>query len=212
MLFAAAPPVVSYSREVAPILALHCNSCHGEAGGLSTRSYADLMRGGNLGKVIAPGDPDGSLLVHFIEGKRGAEHRMPLGGAPLSADQVSTIRRWITEGAKQDPDTTKNYKYTLPRVRAARSKPLRVFCRVPTESYPILTVFDPRTKRVLFTDVATIKRVKGPADAGRPGDLIHWDVRPGRNWPKWVQLELTVAYAEADPQGTEFFVKYGARP
>ena len=82
---ASAAPPISFSRDVAPILALHCNSCHGDAGGLSTRSYSELMAGGNLGKVVLPDNPAGSLLIQFIEGSRGEAHRMPLGGRPLSA-------------------------------------------------------------------------------------------------------------------------------
>lgn len=76
-----APPVppVSYSADVAPIFAMHCNSCHGGAGGLSTRSWKELMQGGHLGKLVIPGDSDRSLLLHFIDGRRGAEQRMPLG-------------------------------------------------------------------------------------------------------------------------------------
>jgi len=45
---------VSYSRDVAPIFALHCNSCHGDAetaGGLEIRTYAGLMKS----DAIVPG-------------------------------------------------------------------------------------------------------------------------------------------------------------
>ena len=180
----AAPPPISYSRQVAPIFALHCNSCHGEAGGLSTRSYPDLMRGGNLGKVIVPGDADRSLLVHFLDGRRGEERRMPLGGAPLPADQIATIRRWIAEGSREDPNTTPKHKLTLPKVRASRGQRLRVFCRVQTQCYVTLTVSDARKKRTLYSEVATIKSLKERGDAGRPGELLSWDLRVARNWPK----------------------------
>lgn len=189
MFFApAAPPPVSWSREVAPILALHCNTCHGETGGLSTRSYAALMAGGDLGQVVVPGDPDRSLLVHFIEGRRGPEHRMPLGAAPLTADQIATIRRWIAEGAREDPDTTKKYVETIARVRARRGQPLRVLCRINTQAYLTVRAYDPRTGRTLFSDVAAINRAS-----------IHWDITPGRGWPKWIALELTIAYADEEP-------------
>src|SRR5881396_399954 len=96
---------VSYSREVAPIFALHCNSCHGDsgiAGGLVTGTHADLMKAGD---AIVPGDPDRSQVVQFIEGRRGEEHRMPLGKPPLTDRQIRVIRRWIAEGAEADTDT-----------------------------------------------------------------------------------------------------------
>lgn len=202
-----ATPPVSYSREVAPILALHCNSCHGSASGLSTRSYRDLMNGGNLGKAIVPGDPERSPLIHFIDGRRGEEHRMPLGARPLTTEQITTIRRWIAEGAAEDPDTTEKYRFTAPEVRLDRSKVLRVFARLPMEGYLILTVSDARKKRTLRTEVAAIKAAKDRSDAGAPGELISWTLRPERDWPRLLTLELTVAYAQRHPLGTEFFAR-----
>src|SRR4051794_34217687 len=98
MWFAAPAPVpVSFSRDIAPILAMHCNGCHGDSGGMSTRSYAELMAGGNLGKVIVPGDPSRSLVIHFLEGRRGPEHRMPKDCRPLSDAQIELFRRWISD-------------------------------------------------------------------------------------------------------------------
>src|SRR5262245_40040323 len=92
------PPPVSYSREVAPILALRCNGCHGEAGRLSTRTHAALLAGGNLGRVVIAGDAENSLLIHFVEGRRGEARRMPIGGRPLATAEIQVVRRWIDEG------------------------------------------------------------------------------------------------------------------
>src|SRR5438045_9037333 len=102
MLFA--PPVspVSFSREVAPIMAMYCNTCHGDAGGLNTRSYREIILGGNLGKVILPGEPDGSLLIHFVDGRRGTAHRMPKGGRPLSSGEIESLRLWLDECQEGD--------------------------------------------------------------------------------------------------------------
>src|SRR5258708_33848125 len=91
---------VSYSREIAPIFALHCNSCHGDAetaGGLEIRTHAGLMKSG----AIVPGDPDGSQIVQFIEGRRGEQHRRPPGGVRLTAQQIARIRPAIAESPRQ---------------------------------------------------------------------------------------------------------------
>ncbi len=49
---------------------------------------------------IAPGDPDNSYLVWKIEGRPEISgERMPRGRAPLSQEQINTIRQWITDGA-----------------------------------------------------------------------------------------------------------------
>jgi len=201
------PPPVSYYHEVAPVLALNCHSCHGDAGGLSTRSHAELMRGGDMGRVVKPGDPDGSLLVHFIEGRRGEAHRMPLGGRPLGAEQIAVIRRWISEGATEDADNTRQYVTRLPNVRLAGMAVLRVVCKVNAQAYLTLRVSDASGRRSLFTEVASIKSPKERGDAGAPGDRIWWDIHPGRKWPRRVMVELMVQYAAEEPRGTELYVE-----
>jgi hypothetical protein len=199
MLFAAPPPPpVSFSREIAPILAMHCNSCHGDAGGISTRSYAELMRGGNLGKVIVPGDPDQSLLVHFLDGRRGEAQRMPKESQPLSEIQIRAIRRWIAEGATNDNLPVKTYRVTRKGVRMELSRTTRVFCRVNTQAYLELTMRDPVSRRVLWSDVATVKK---------PGKLMSWDLRAGYGWPNAVTLELAIRYAASAPRGTELYTR-----
>jgi Planctomycete cytochrome C len=207
MWFQPPPPTVSYHQQVAPILALHCHSCHGDAGGLSTRSHAELMRGGDMGPVVKPGDPDGSLLVHFIEGRRGDEHRMPLGGRPLTKEQIALIRRWIAEGANEDVDTTKKYVTKLKDVRVGGAAVLRVVCKVNVAGYLTLRVSDAGGHHVLFTEVASIKSPKERGDAGAPGERIWWDIRPARKWPGKVAVELTVQYAPEEPRGTALYVE-----
>ena len=203
--FAPPPPPVSYNRQVAPILALHCNGCHGDDGGLSTRSHANLMRGGNLGKVVIPGDAGSSLLVHFLEGRRGEAHRMPLGGRPLLPAQIATIRRWIEEGAVEDAAVLPKRTLNLAKVSLPQGRTLRVFCRVDTESYLIVTVRDPRNQRTLFEAVASIKSPRERVDAGQPGELIWWDISAGDGWPKFVSIDLTIQYAAAEPRDVQFF-------
>jgi hypothetical protein len=198
MWFAAPPPPpVSFSREVAPIMALHCNTCHGDAGGFSTRSHRELLLGGNLGTVIVPGNPDNSLLIHFLDGRRGEKHRMPKDGPPLSTDQIATIRRWIAEGARNDNLPVKTYRITRQDVPIGPEKPTRVFCRVDTKAYLVLTIFNPRNHRVLWSDVAV----------SEPGKRMTWDLRAGSGWPEAVTLELALQYAEAEPHETEFYAQ-----
>ncbi len=98
---------VSYSRDIAPLLRKHCGACHGERrsvprGDFSVATYEDLMQGGGLTQTIVPGNPDRSLLVHFVEGRRGEMFRMPLNARRLTRAQIDLIRRWIAEGAKPD--------------------------------------------------------------------------------------------------------------
>jgi mono/diheme cytochrome c family protein len=107
---------VSYTREISPLLVKNCGRCHGvrqsvPRGDFSVVTYSDLMEGGGLTQTIVPGDPDRSLLVHFIEGRRGENHRMPLDAPALKQVEIDLIRRWIAEGARSD----ENNKHRTPK-------------------------------------------------------------------------------------------------
>lgn len=100
---------VSYEADVAPILEKHCTSCHvpGQAGyvasGFDLEGYDSLMKGTRFGPVVLPGDPLTSVLVMLIEGRVDPSIRMPHGGqAPLTADEIGTIRNWVEQGAKNN--------------------------------------------------------------------------------------------------------------
>jgi hypothetical protein len=53
-------------------------------------------------KRIAPGDPEGSLLIHKIRPDVPEEYgpRMPYSYAVLSDEQVELVRQWILDGAR----------------------------------------------------------------------------------------------------------------
>ncbi|NJD31442.1 MAG: hypothetical protein FIB04_06105 [Gammaproteobacteria bacterium] len=99
----------SYQKDVAPILAKHCASCHvpGQPGyvasGFDLQGYDSLMKGTKFGPVVLPGDPMTSVLVMLIEGRVDPSIKMPHGGAnPLTEDEIKTIRRWVKQGAKNN--------------------------------------------------------------------------------------------------------------
>jgi hypothetical protein len=195
-----APPPVSYSAQVAPVMAMHCNGCHGDAGGLSTRTYRDLMAGGHLGRVILPGDPDGSLLIHFVDGRRGKEQLMPLGGRALSAEQIAVLRRWIAEGARDDPDPTPHYTHARRDIPTRGAAAIRIAWRVSVSSYVTLRILEPATRRMLLSEVFSVKSPPERVDAGEPGELVEWLVRPAASWPDTADVELVVSYAPEPPR------------
>jgi len=97
---------VSFYKDIRPILVENCQGCHQPAkaqGKLILTSYAKLMEGGRDDDelIISPGKPDDSLLVEEITPEDG-EASMPKGAEALSGAQIELIRRWITEGAKDD--------------------------------------------------------------------------------------------------------------
>lgn len=97
---------VSYLRDVRPILAQHCFQCHGpdkEARKgklrLDLKKHAFADRKGR--KIIAPGNPEESLLWERITQEDDGERMPPKGKAePLTAKQIATLGAWIEQGAK----------------------------------------------------------------------------------------------------------------
>ncbi len=93
---------IDFRRDVEPILRANCYQCHG-AKKASAQLRLDgkelAMKGGISGAVIIPGNSKDSRLMKRVLGE-GDEARMPLGGAPLKANQIELIRKWIDEGAE----------------------------------------------------------------------------------------------------------------
>ncbi len=89
----------SESSAAVRILADKCASCHGAAAmsGLDIRSLDGLLRGGERGPSIVPGDAAGSLLLRAVLHRGGLA--MPLQGEPLPAEEIRTLRAWVDAGA-----------------------------------------------------------------------------------------------------------------
>jgi mono/diheme cytochrome c family protein len=97
---------VSFGKEIAPVLVEQCRGCHIDAmqvrGGLRMDTFRQLLRGGDGGSILKPGDGDGSVLVQKLRGMGGGQ-RMPAGGRPpLSDEIIGKIVTWIDEGATFD--------------------------------------------------------------------------------------------------------------
>ena len=81
------------------MLADTCYKCHGAektSGGLRIDSRESLLRGGETGPAIVPGDPDKSLLVRAIRHTDPDIQMPPKGKVP--AEAVANISRWVQEG------------------------------------------------------------------------------------------------------------------
>ncbi len=67
--------------------------------------------------LVEASNVDASYLIHKLEGTQGGGAQMPLGKPPLSADQVSIIKTWISAGAlkpeEDDEEPDKTLKATL---------------------------------------------------------------------------------------------------
>lgn len=86
----------TYDGQISPLLIARCSGCHGESGiqGLNVTSYESLMAGSVSGRVIIPGDPDGSVLVQ----KQSAQ--VPHFGQ-LSPQELQAVIEWVETGAPE---------------------------------------------------------------------------------------------------------------
>jgi hypothetical protein len=98
-----APKPVDFQREIQPIFARSCLSCHDarkQRGGLRLDQAETARRGGDSGPVIKPGDAAHSRLVRVVSGLDPELKMPPPGKAPLEAREIELLRAWINQGAK----------------------------------------------------------------------------------------------------------------
>jgi hypothetical protein len=97
-----------FENKVRPVLANHCYKCHSTQsekvkGGLLLDSREALLKGGDSGPGIVPGDPDKSLIIKAIR-YTDTDLQMPPKGAKLTDQQVNDLVAWVKMGAP-DPRT-----------------------------------------------------------------------------------------------------------
>ena len=94
---------VDFSRDVQPVLAERCFSCHGpdtQEAGLRLDDPASATRELASGaRAVVPGDETASALLERIT-STDPDLQMPPEGSRLSATQVESLRRWIAAGAE----------------------------------------------------------------------------------------------------------------
>ena len=90
-----------FSEQVHPILAAHCYECHSQPGSVESGLRLDhregLLRGGDRGPAIVPGDAPGSLLVQAIRHADDDLNMPPDGKLPDEA--IAVLASWVQEGA-----------------------------------------------------------------------------------------------------------------
>jgi uncharacterized membrane protein len=98
-----------YAKHIYPVFDANCVACHGEGkvkANLRLDSYDRLMRGGEDGAVVIPGDPARSTLFKRITLPPDDKHFMPSEGKPpLKAEEIEWIKAWIAQGASPELKT-----------------------------------------------------------------------------------------------------------
>lgn len=93
---------VSY-ETASRIFEANCWKCHGEEGAsgkLRLHTLQDVLKGGQSGPVVVPGDAAGSLLIRRVKGEVEGKKPMPPKGGPLPDGEIAVLAAWIAQGAE----------------------------------------------------------------------------------------------------------------
>lgn len=112
--------------EIEPLLRKYCVECHGTGepdGGLVLESYESVLKGGESGPAIRPGQAAASLLVQAVEGRwdrTGKNQFMPPGKKDkLPPAEIARLRAWIDAGAppsRQPPSAAAPAALVVPKI------------------------------------------------------------------------------------------------
>jgi cytochrome c len=80
-----------FETRIRPLLAQQCFVCHtnSKMGGLRLDSIDDMLKGGEHGPAVVPGDPEKSLLIASV--RHSGELKMPKGAARLMDAQIGDL-------------------------------------------------------------------------------------------------------------------------
>lgn len=96
----ASPEAIEFfEKQVRPVLAEQCYSCHGEKmqmAGLRLDSRAAVLKGSDAGPVLVPGDPEKSRLIQVVR-YDGKVKMPPMGKLPAAA--IEQLSAWVKMGA-----------------------------------------------------------------------------------------------------------------
>ncbi|HVK59891.1 MAG TPA: DUF1549 domain-containing protein, partial [Candidatus Kapabacteria bacterium] len=100
-----------FENKIRPVLAESCYNCHSQKsekvkGGLFLDTKDGLLKGGDNGPAIVPGDPDKSLLIKAVR-YSDPNLQMPPKDKKLSSEQIADLEAWVKMGAP-DPRTAVN--------------------------------------------------------------------------------------------------------
>jgi Protein of unknown function (DUF1553)/Protein of unknown function (DUF1549)/Planctomycete cytochrome C len=91
-----------FEKKVRPLLVERCHGCHSAAakklrGGLRLDSRAGVLKGGDSGPAVVPGQPDKSRLIEAVR-YRNESLQMPPSGK-LPQQEVAILEEWVRRGA-----------------------------------------------------------------------------------------------------------------
>ena len=106
-----------FEKRIRPVLVEHCHECHSAdakkiKGGLRLDSRAAILKGGDTGVAVAPGEPEKSLLISAVSyADKDLKMPPPKDGLDrkLSGAQIADLTEWIRMGAPVPELSTLNF-------------------------------------------------------------------------------------------------------
>jgi hypothetical protein len=166
-----------FEKKIRPVLAEHCYKCHSAGaekirGGLVVDTRDGVLKGGDTGPSIVPGNPDRSLLVKSIR-YTDPDIGMPPKGEKLPDNVIADIEQWVKMGAPDPRDgkaptlsvsmdeARKHWAYQpVGNPPAPKVAPVKDFSRSPIDAFVLaklkekgLTPSAPADKRTLLRRV-----------------------------------------------------------
>jgi mono/diheme cytochrome c family protein len=162
-----------FEGKIRPVLANNCYKCHSTKaekvkGGLLLDSREGVLKGGDSGPALVPGNPDTSLLIKAIR-YTDPDLQMPPKGDKLSDQQINDLVAWVKMGAP-DPrlatDAQKNWKdasakhwawqpVKKPAVPAATDA---AWCKTPVDNFIVAKLEEKGLKPNTMADKRTLIR------------------------------------------------------
>lgn len=164
-----------YPQEPGKIILSKCatSGCHTDeskeaSAGLSLSSWDKMFEGDHGGAVVIPYSPEYSTLCMFsnVYPDLGitVEPSMPIGGTPLTRDEVMTLKNWIANGA---PNAKGEVKFA--------DDPRRKKYYVTNQGCDVVTVFDAATRlQMRYIKVGNSAAIEAPHNVKITADGNYW--------------------------------------
>lgn len=194
---------VSFSNQVAPLLAEKCVECHRQAkakGSYRLDTFEFLGKPGESeDKPVVAGKPEASELYKLLVTDDEAD-RMPKKADPLTQEEVELIKHWIAEGAKFDGKDAKRLLSDLSstRVKVAtpekypRPLPVTALAASPdgkllaASGYGEVTLWDLASKKLAGRIGGLQERITALRWIGRGSLVAVAGGTPGRSGELWL--------------------------
>jgi hypothetical protein len=175
--------IAFFEKNIRPILIDQCYKCHSvesgkSKGGLLLDSKSGLIKGGDTGPSVVPGNTEKSLLLTAIS-HSDPDLEMPPKKTKLSEKIISDFRTWIEKGAA-DPRKSTGTIANKPPVSVEEGRDFWSFKKLVRAKTPLVKDKDwPRRDLDYFILAALEKRNLAPSTDATPSVILrrlHFDL------------------------------------